>query len=277
MIMSKGKIGQWILRILLVTYCIIILLPLMWCLSTSLRNPADSFSLPPSFFPTTFDVNNYQAVFEMFPFGHFTVNSLIVSSGCVILNIVVTTMTGFALARIPFKGRGAVFGYLMTGMMVPGSATMVSMFLIMRSLNLINTLWALILPAMISPLYIFLVRQFMATIPMSYEEAAEVDGCTRLKFFVMIAIPMAKPIIFLAMLRVFIDTWNNFMGPLIYLTDWEKMTLPIGLRTINNTWGAGNISAILAGIVLSLIMPTLIYIVGQKTLIEGIAISGLKS
>lgn len=277
MIMNKEKIKQAILISVMIFYCVVIFLPLLWCLSTSLRNPAEAFRMPPSFIPTEFDWSNYQDAFSRFPFWSFTKNSLIAAAGSVILNVVVTTMAGFALARIPFRGRGAAFAYLMMGMMVPSSATMVSLFLVMNSINLVNTLWALVLPAMISPLYIFLVRQFMATIPMSYEEAAEMDGCSRFKFFLMIAVPMAKPVIFLSVLRVFIDSWNNFTGALIYLTDWDKMTLTIGLRMLDNTKGNGSISAILAGVVVSLVAPTIVYLVGQRTLVEGIAISGLKA
>lgn len=271
------SLPQNILVLCLLLLCVLMLLPFFWSLSTSLRAPQDSFKMPPSFFPTSFEISNYQAVFTRFPFARFVGNSLLVSTTVVVLNLITTTMAAFAFARIEFRGKSLVFALFMSGMMIPAQATMVSLYLIISKMGLVNNLWAIILPGIISPLYIFLVRQFMATIPKSYEEAAEMDGCTRFGIYWRVIMPMSKPVIFLAALQVFLSSWNNFLSPLIYLTDWNKMTLPIGLRTLRGYMGMGNISEILAGVVVSLIVPILLYAWGQRYLIEGIALSGLKS
>lgn len=279
MIMNKLKrnLPQAILVLLLLVLCVLMLIPFCWCISTSLRNPADSFKMPPSFFPTTFDIENYIAVFTRFPFGRFIVNSLFVAIVVVVLNLFITSTAAFSFARINFKGKNVLFFIFMSGMMIPSQATMISVYIIMSKLHLVNTLWAIILPSIISPLYIFFVRQYMMTIPKSYEEAAEIDGSSRFKIYYRIILPMSKPVLFMAALQVFLASWNNFIGPLIYLTDWDKMTLPIGLRTLQGYMGMGNISEILAGVAVSLVVPIILYLAGQKYLVQGIALTGLKS
>jgi multiple sugar transport system permease protein len=273
----KNTLGQLVLIVLLSLGCFISLLPFLWSISTSLRFPADSFKMPPSFFPTAFYYKNYIAVFTKFPFVRFITNSLFVSFFVVFFGLIVTTMAAYSFARINFRGKNIIFMVFMSGLMIPYSATMISVYIIMSRLKLVGSLWALILPATINPLYIFLVRQFMMTIPMSYEEAAEIDGCSRLDIYWRIMVPMSKPVMMLSALQIFILSWNNFIAPLIYLSDWEKMTLPIGLKMLWGYMGQGNISEILAGIVVSLLMPVILYLFGQRYLIEGIALTGLKS
>jgi multiple sugar transport system permease protein len=268
---------QAVLVLFLGIICLVSLLPFCWNISTSLRLPADSFKMPPDFLPTALHYENYVTVFTTFPFLRFIGNSFFVSIMVVILVIIVTTTAAYSFARINFRGKRFIFMVFMAGLMIPYSATMISVYIIMSRLRLVGNLWALVLPAAISPLHIFLVRQFMMTIPMSYEEAAEIDGCSRLGIYLRIMVPMSKPVIMLAALQVFIGSWNNFMGPLIYLSDWNRMTLPIGLRILQGYMGAGNISEILAGVTVSLVMPVVFYLFGQRYLIEGIALTGIKS
>jgi multiple sugar transport system permease protein len=274
---AAASVRQACLIIVLGLICVISLLPFCWNISTSLRLPVNSFKMPPDFFPTAFHYENYITVFTTFPFLRFITNSLFVSAMVVLLVIIITTTSAYSFARINFRGKNLIFMVFMAGLMIPYSATMISVYIIMSRLHLVGNLWALILPAAVSPLHIFLVRQFMMTIPMSYEEAAEIDGAGRFAVYLRIMDPMSKPVIMLAALQVFISSWNNFIGPLIYLSDWNRMTLPIGMRILHGYMGAGNISEILAGITVSLIMPVLFYLFGQRYLIEGIALTGIKS
>ena len=274
---KTGILGQSILILFLTFLCVISMIPFCWSISTSLRLPADSFKMPPSFLPTAFHYDNYIAVFTRFPFFRFITNSMFVSFMVMFFGLIVTTMAAYSFARINFRGKNIIFMVFMSGLMIPYSATMISVYIIMSKLHLVGSLWALILPATISPLHIFLVRQFMMTIPMSYEEAAEIDGASRFAIYARIMVPMSKPVMMLAALQVFIGSWNNFIGPLIYLSDWNKMTLPIGLKLLQGYMGMGNISEILAGITVSLVMPILLYLFGQRYLVEGIALTGVKS
>lgn len=265
------------LHIFLILLCILMLLPFCWVISTSLRLPGESFKLPPSFFPTDFCYENYLDVFKKFPFAKFLLNSVIVAVSSVGLNTLVTTMAGYSFARIDFKGKNTVFMIFLAGMMIPAQATMIPVYIVMSKLGLVGSLWALILPAMINPLSIFFVRQFMMTIPDSYEEAAYIDGAGRVQIYARVILPMSKSVIVMTCLLNFLSSWNNFMGPLIYLSDWEKMTLPIGLRVLQGYMGTGSVSVVLAGVAISIIIPTVLYLCGQKYFLQGMTLSGLKS
>lgn len=273
----KRNISDGLLNVFLCVLCVLMLLPFCWVISTSLRLPADSFKMPPSFFPTDFHYENYLEVFSKFPFGRFLFNSLFVAVTAVILNLLVTTMAGYAFAKIPFKGKNVLFMILLAGMMIPAQATMIPVFIVMSKLRLVGSLWAVILPAVINPLSIFFVRQFMMTIPNSYEEAAYIDGAGRAQIYLKIILPMSKPVIVMTALLNFLASWNDFMKPLIYLSDWDKMTLPIGLNVLRGYMATGSIGVILAGVTVSIAVPFTLYLFGQKYLLEGMTLSGLKS
>jgi len=275
--LSTRNLGQICLNLVLAAGCFVAMLPFMWTVSTSLRPVAYAFNMPPDFFPTAFMYENYLRVFDTFPFFRFLLNSLITALGVVILSLTVTTLAAYAFARIDFKFKNTIFMIFMAGLMVPGFTTLISTYLIMAQVGLVNTLWALILPAAISPLHIFLMRQFMMTIPKSYDESAEIDGASRLSIFFFVVLPMTKPVLMLATIQAFVASWNNFIGPLVYLHDFDRMTIPIGLRVLQGFMGTGNLSVILAGVTVSLVAPVLLYVFGQRYLIEGIALTGVKS
>lgn len=273
----KSNIKGCVLHLFLIGLCVLMLLPFCWVISTSLRLPGESFKLPPSFFPTDFYYQNYLDVFQKFPFARFMLNSILVAVTVVILNMIVTTMAGYAFARIPFKGRNGVFLIFLAGMMIPSQATMIPVYIVMSKIGLVGSLWAIILPATINPLSIFFVRQYMMTIPGSYEEAAYIDGAGRVQIYLRIILPMSKSVIVMTTMLNFLASWNNFMGPLIYLSDWNQMTLPIGLRVLQGYMGTGSIGVILAGVAISIIIPTILYLFGQKYFLQGMTLSGLKS
>jgi len=276
----RFSMRQICLNFILICLCLISLIPFLWIISTSLRHPADAFQMPPKFIPTSFIYKNYLTVFEEFPFFRFMLNSLLVAFGVITLNIIITTLAAFSFARINFKFKNIIFIIFiifMAGLMVPSFATIISTYFILSRVKLVNTLWALILPASINPLHIFLMRQFMLTIPKSYEDASEIDGCSRFTFFFFIVLPMTKPASVLIILHSFIGSWNNFISPLIYIHDFYKMTIPIGLRSLQGFMEMGSIAVILAGVTLSLVMPVLIYLIGQRYFVEGITLYGIKN
>lgn len=253
-----------------------ILAPFMWMISTSLRLPKDSFSLPPAIFPTAFHAGNYIEVFERVPFLAFITNSIKITCIVLIGHIVISSMAAYAFSRISFPGRNVIFIVFLSGLMIPGQVTIIPQFLLMAKLGLVDTHPAIILPALINPLGIFLIRQQMMSISPSYEEAAFLDGANRLWVFLKIILPMSLPSIAVTSVMTFIANWNDFFRPLIFLNTFEKMTLPLGMTILTGTFGSGNLSAILAGVTLSLVVPLLLYIFCQKYLMEGITIGGLK-
>ncbi|WP_169082456.1 carbohydrate ABC transporter permease [Paenibacillus sp. PL91] len=273
---SRKGVGGFILDGFLIVLCFLMISPFLWIVSTSLRLPKDSFSLPPAIFPTTFNFSNYMEVFQQVPFTAFIVNSLKISIVIVIGHIFISSMAAFAFSRISFPGRNTIFMVFLAGLMIPGQVTIIPQFILISKLGLVDTHWALILPALINPLGIFLIRQMMMTISSTYDEAAYMDGASRMWVFLKVVLPMVFPAVAVTSVMTFISHWNDFFRPLIFLNTFEKMTLPIGMTVLNGTFGSGNLSAILAGVALSLIVPLIFYIFGQKYLVEGITAGGLK-
>lgn len=273
----KKRFPKVILHAGLMILCILMLLPFAWIVSTSLRLPKDSFKLPPSFFPTSFHFENYVKVFQAFPFAQVIFNSIKIAVIVVIANLFISTMAGFAFARIKFKGKNVVFLIILAGMMIPSQAKLIPTYLVMSKMGLVGTHWSLILPAIINPINIFFVRQYMMTIPGSYEEAAYIDGAGRFTIYLRIFLPMSKSVIIMTSMLTFLASWNDFLNPLIFLSKYDKMTLPLGLKTLSGAMATGSTSVILAGVAISLIIPTLLYIFGQKYILQSVVMSGLKS
>ncbi len=275
--MKRSKAPTIALNVFLILLSLVMIAPFLWILSTSLRLPNESFKLPPSFFPSSFHWQNYRDVFTVFPFFDCILNSVKVAVFSVGFNLIVSTMAGYAFARIPFKGRGFVFITFLAGMMVPVQATLIPTYIMLSKIGLVGTHWSLILPAIISPLNIFFIRQYMMTIPGSYEEAAYIDGASRFRIYAQIFVPMSTSVIIMTSLLTFLATWNSFLQPLVYLSKWEMMTLPLGLKTLNGMRNTGSVSVVLAGVTISLVVPTLLYSFGHKYILQGSVMSGLKS
>ena len=185
-------------------------------------------------------------------------------------------MAAYAFSRLRFPGRQVIFIMFLVAMMIPTQVTSIPRFIFISRLHLINSHWALILPSMYSTLAIFLIRQHMLTIPKSYDEAAYIDGAGRIWTFLRVIVPMAKPSIAVVAVMTFIATWNDFFTPLLYINSIAKMPLPLGLQSLTGMLGAGNQASVIAAVILSLIPPLVFYIVGQRWLIEGISLGGLK-
>lgn len=273
---ARKRIQKAIVVLLLLAFSFFMFFPLGWMISTSLREPLDAFKLPPSFIPTTFSLENYRQAFEKVDFLMFIKNSLIVSVSATALQLVASSMAAFAFARIQFRGSKVVFILFLAATMIPGQVLSIPTFIVMSKLHLINSHLALILPAIFSAMSIFLLRQSMLAIPKSYDEAAYIDGATKLQCYLKIIVPMTKPTMMVMAMQTFVGTWNNFYSALIYINDYEKMTLPLGLVQLNGVMGTGSKAMIIAGVVISLIPSLLMYCFGQRYLIEGISIGGLK-
>ena len=273
----KKNLPQIVLILGLLALCIIMLLPFSWIFSTSLRLPKESFTMPPSFFPTSFHIENYKEVFRAFPFGRVIFNSMKIATIVVVLNLFISTMAGYAFARIDFKGRDVLFLCILAGMMIPVQAKLIPTYIVMSKMGLVGTHASLILPAIVSPMNIFFVRQFMKTIPKSYEEAAFLDGASRFTIYLKVFLPMSKSVIIMTSLLSFLASWNDFINPLVFISKFEKATLPLALTLLNGQQGSGSVAVVFAGVTISLIIPVIIYAVGQKYIMQSVVMSGLKA
>lgn len=276
-----GKIKKVFFRVIhyaiMVMITVLMLMPIGWMLGTSMRQSKESFVLPPSFWPTQFNLDNFKQVFHAIPILRFAWNSLFITFLAAAFMVLFTSMAAYAFARINFKGKNILFIFMLAGLMIPVQSTIVPVFLIIRKLNLIDTKWALIVTSIYYPLGLLMLRQFMMTIPKSYDEAAVCDGAGKLTIFFRVILPMSKSTIMVAFVMHFVSVWNNFFSAMIFLNSTAKMTLPLGITVLNTTDGNSNMPLMTSAVLLTLIPPMIIYIFGQKYLMQGNMISGVKS
>ena len=276
-----GKIKKVFFRVIhyaiMVMITVLMLMPIGWMLGTSMRQSKESFVLPPSFWPTQFNLDNFKQVFHAIPILKFAWNSLFITFLAAAFMVLFTSMSAYAFARINFKGKNILFIFMLAGLMIPVQSIIVPVFLIIRKLNLIDTKWALIVTSIYYPLGLLMLRQFMMTIPKSYDEAAVCDGAGKLTIFFRVILPMSKSTIMVAFVMHFVSVWNNFFSAMIFLNSTAKMTLPLGITVLNTTDGNSNMPLMTSAVLLTLIPPMIIYIFGQKYLMQGNMISGVKS
>jgi multiple sugar transport system permease protein len=277
---TRERVGRFVWTILsflvLTMVSFIVILPLVWALSTSLRLPMRSFTLPPQWLPTEWRWQNYRDVFTAVPFGRYILNSFKVSASIVLAQVITSSMAAYAFARLRFPGKDFLFMLLMSSMMVPLFVTIIPVFILVRNLHLNDTHAALVVPATTSAFGTFLIRQFFMTIPRELEEAAKIDGATPWDIFIHIILPLGAPGISVLAILAFNGYWNEFFRPLIFLSSWEKFTIPLGLVTLRGTMESGSVSVVMAGVSMALVPVTLVFLFAQRYLIEGIALTGLK-
>jgi multiple sugar transport system permease protein len=261
----------------LVVAAFIVVAPVWWTLASSLRPPADSFALPPQWLPLQPDWNNYLDVFNKIPYATYVLNSAIVAASVVCGQIVTATLAGYAFARFTFPGKALLFWLIMATLMIPLQATIIPVFVLISKLHLNNTLGSLILPGLTTAFGTFLLRQYFMGMSPEFEEAAVIDGANQLQVFARIYAPLAVPGMAILGILTFNGTWNDFYRPLIFLTDQQTYTVPIGIVSLFGYLSTGSISTVLAGVVLSVAIVLTIYLLGQRYLIEGLTLGGLKS
>ena len=267
-----GKIKKVFFRVIhyaiMVMITVLMLMPIGWMLGTSMRQSKESFVLPPSFWPTQFNLDNFKQVFHAIPILKFAWNSLFITFLAAAFMVLFTSMAAYAFARINFKGKNILFIFMLAGLMIPVQSIIVPVFLIIRKLNLIDTKWALIVTSIYYPIGLLMLRQFMMTIPKSYDEAAVCDGAGKLTIFFRVILPMSKSTIMVAFVMHFVSVWNNFFSAMIFLNSTAKMTLPLGITVLNTTDGNSNMPLMTSAVLLTLIPPMIIYIFGQKYLMQ---------
>lgn len=257
--------------LILCVAAVLVVAPIVWALSTSLRTPATSFDEPPHWIPTHPVGSNYRAVFDQVPLAQFILNSVLVTGLIVAGQIITSTMSGYAFAMVRFRGRGVLFGLILATMMVPLQTTIIPVFLLIKYLRLIDSRMSLVLPAVGSAFGTFLMRQYFRQMPRELGEAARVDGASHFQVFLRIYAPMAfAPMATLGVLT-FSAYWNEFFRPLIFLQTQSKFTLPLGLVTLQGNHGTGSISVVLAGVIIGLIPTLLVFAAAQRYFVEGIA------
>jgi len=287
---QKERLGKGILVIsanhrqkmihysLIVLIALIFMSPLIWLISTSLKSEVQLLTQPRIFFPWPLHFENYLTVFQKYNLTTFLSNSLYVSVLSVVGNLIVSSLAGYALSRLYFRGREVVFILTLTCMFLPMFLIIIPRFLIFKQVGLLGTLMPLIIPAaMGSPFCIFLLRQYLRGIPKDLSEAAMIDGCTEFGIYFRIILPLTKPALIAIGIFSVQWRWNEFIEPLIYLQDESLYTMILGLYQIMGLGGEDVTTHLLMAAVVVTITPMiLIFLVAQKYFIEGIATTGIK-
>jgi multiple sugar transport system permease protein len=251
--------------------------PFLWMVSTSLKERGEIFHYPPEWIPRPFTPRNYAEIMNVLPMATILFNSFKIAISATIGQLVSCSLAAYAFARMEFRGKTVLYFILLATMMIPSQVTMIPVFLIMKFLGWIDSHNALIVPAFFGGAFgTFLLRQFFSTIPKDLEDAARIDGCGRFRFFWRIVLPLSKPALVTLALFTFMSFWNDLLGPVIYLSSVDKMTLTVGLASLQSDVMSTRYDLLMAGSVLSVIPILLLLIIGQKWFVRGIAMTGLK-
>lgn len=264
-----------ILYILLFTFAISSLLPLIWTISTSLKTRYATLKYPPEFLPDKVSFSNYKIIFEKYPFGKFLFNSLFVTISTVLLQVIVSSMAAYAFARFNFKYKELLFMFYIATLMFPFQVKAIPLYLMVRNFGWINTYQGLILPKVFSAFGVFLLKQSIRSTPRDYDESAALDGANHIVIFLKIILPLNKGALATLSIFAFMDAWNDYLWPLIVTTTQEMMTLPLGLASLQGRWTT-QWNLVSAGTIISIIPMLVVFIIAQKWFVKGISVAGLK-
>lgn len=262
--------------VLLIVGGALFMIPFVWMLSTSLKGEVGLFDLPPKWIPETIHWDNYSKAVQSFPFMRYTWNTTFITAVVVVGGLLSSSIVAYAFARLRWPGRNAWFVILLSTMMLPAQVTMIPVFVLFRELNWIDTYLPLTVPAFFGgAFFIFLMRQFFMTIPREMSEAAKIDGCPEFLIFLKIFIPLSKPALATLAIFSFMGTWNDFLGPLIYLNNPDNFTLALGLRSFQTQYGT-RWNVMMAASILVMLPTLFLFFTCQRYFIEGITLTGVK-
>jgi multiple sugar transport system permease protein len=262
------------LHLVLIPLSALMVTPLAWMVLTSIQTPDEARRFPPVF-PSGIHWQNYTDAINAAPFGRFFLNSALVTGATVIGNLVFCSLAGYAFARFRFFGRDVLFVVLLATLMIPFQVVMIPIFLIMRHLGLVDSLGALILPNLVTPFGIFLMRQFFRTLPIELEEAARIDGCSRLGTLIRIVLPLSGPALATLAVIAFLWNWNDFLWPLVVIQSEHNMTLQLGLSTFQGAHSTAW-TLLMAGNVLAVLPMLVAFLLAQRQFVNSIASAGIK-
>ena len=272
---SSAVLRRVLLYIVLILIAVIMVVPFLWMLSTSLKTQYDAVKIPPVWIPDPPRWENYVKLFSEQPMFQFMLNTIKIVFFVVLGQLFFSSLAAYSFARISFKGRNVVFFFYIATLMVPGQVTMIPTYLMFAKAGLTDNHLALILPAFFSAFGVFLLRQFFMSLPRELEEAAEIDGCNPFMTYWRIMLPLVVPAMLTLGVFTLMNTWNDYMGPLIYLSSPEKYTMTLGIAYFKGVYTT-QWNLVMAGSIVSVVPILIAYLCAQKYFIEGIAFSGVK-
>lgn len=266
----------------IVGYVVLILLgigfflPFAWMVSTALKSEGYVFAFPPQWIPDPVKWSNFAECMQVTPFGLYLWNTTIITSVSLVGVVVSSSLVAYSFAKLRWPGRNIMFVVLLSTMMLPGQVTMIPIYIMFNRLGWVDTWRPLIVPAFFgNAFFIFLLRQFFMTIPTELMEAAKIDGCNNFKIYQNILLPLAKPALATVAIFHFFWTWNDFMGPLLYINSPEKYTISLGLQAFQTQYTT-NYRLMMAASIIALVPCLVLFFVGQKYFVKGVVLSGIK-
>jgi multiple sugar transport system permease protein/alpha-1,4-digalacturonate transport system permease protein len=267
--------GRWVIWALLVAGGIVMVFPVYWMFATAFAPQGSLVDGTLRLWPPRLSLDNLRQAWESQPVARWAVNSTIIAVASVAITVLVSLLAGYAFAKYRFRGRNILFFAILLTIMVPIQVIMVPEFLIVAKLDLVGTLWAVILPRAAEGIAVFISRQFMLAIPDELIEAARIDGASELTVFRRVVLPLCGPLVGVLVILAFVWRWNDLIWPLVALQGQQNYTLPLGLQSMHGTFNSPT-EAIMAVSVLSMVPVMIIFVVFQRRFVQGIASTGLR-
>jgi multiple sugar transport system permease protein len=250
--------------------------PFLWMLLASIKPEREIRRVPPTWWPEAPTLDNYRQLFSRLDFPQYFTNSVLVAGLITVGNLVFCSLMGYALAKLRFPGRRALFGLVLATLMVPGMVTFVPQFVLVSNLGLVNSYAGLVLPFLVGPFGVFLMRQYLLSIPDDLVEAARVDGAGELRIFARVVLPLCGPALATLGILTFLTSWNSFLWPLVVATTEDRYTLPVALALFSVGQNRTEFGLLLAGAVVVVLPVLIVFIALQRHFLRGIATTGLK-
>jgi multiple sugar transport system permease protein len=272
---STRPLRAILLYTLLLIGCVIAILPMIWMISASLMQTGAANQYPPRLLPESITFEHYRALFTRLNLGRYLLNSIFVATVVTTVSLLINSMAGYAFAKLRFRGRDRTFRFLTLGLVIPVQVSMLPLFLLLREMGLINTYWGVIIPGLASIFGIFLIRQYALAIPDDLIDAARIDGASEFRIYWSVILPVIRPILATLAIWTFLGTWNDFMWPLIVLSDDSMFTLPVALANLAGE-RVQDTELMMAGSVLTTLPVMLVFIFLQRYYVEGITTGSVK-
>lgn len=271
----KLSVGKALLYAFGYALAVMIAFPVIWMIVTSFKPQGSLMSDLSQRFSPPFSIENFVYIFDKAPVLKWTMNSLIISFIVPICSLTLGSLAAFALSRIDFSYRKIAFWIILSGMMIPGEATIISLYIVANSLNILNTYFALILPSLAGPLGVLVMKQFFDGIPGELVDAAKIDGSSMFRIWWNMFLPLSKPVIASLMIFSFLGSWNDFLWPFLSITSEDLMTLPVGIPFFNSSYTQDETLPMTINAYAS-IPIIVVFVIFQKYVVKGITLSGIK-
>lgn len=274
---KKNSVNSWVWTILLLAIGLVCIYPFLFMVSSSFKISGDVLSKPLELIPDPFIMTNYTALFgdPYYNFGRWYLNTILMTGTTILIKIFVVTITAYAFSKINFKWRDGIFLLLLASLMIPSDIMLIPRYIIFKELHILDTMWSLVLPATFDIYFVFMIRQAFIGIPDSISEAAKIDGCNHFTIYSRIILPLAKPSIVTMVLFTFVWSWNDYMGPYIFISNISKQMLSVGIKLF--TEGTVTDPALQMSAATIVLVPVLVlFFFSQKYFVEGVSSSAVK-